>query len=170
MQQLCATTTSPPSRAAATARDVLAAVPPMIWFIRRQMKPHRSGLSLSQFRVLVFVNARPHASLSQLAENLGASLPTTSRIVAGLVTKRLLARKGCNNDRRQLQLAITRRGKSMLDAAWSTARNKIEAELAPLSDLQRHTIAEAMQLLQGIFGTLDLPDTFDGDLIKLPVA
>jgi DNA-binding MarR family transcriptional regulator len=140
------------------AHEVVSGVPPVIWFIRTQMRPHRKGLSLQQFRALVLVDRNPEASLSEIAEQLAASLPTTSRLIAGLVAKGMITRKGCCDDRRQLELAITKLGREMIDAAWAGVQKKVEQELASLSDAQLRTLQEAMKTLQGVFGSLELPD------------
>jgi DNA-binding MarR family transcriptional regulator len=142
----------------AVAHEVVIGVPPVIWFIREQMRPHRKGLSLPQFRALVLIDRNPEASLSDIAEQCSASLPTTSRLIAGLVAKGLVTRKGCSDDRRQLELAITRLGRDMLDTAWAAVQKRVEEELQPLTDVQRKTIHNAMRLLQGVFGSLELPD------------
>jgi DNA-binding MarR family transcriptional regulator len=142
----------------AAAHEVVIGVPPVIWFIREQMRPHRKGLSLPQFRALVLIDRNPEASLSEIAEQCSASLPTTSRLIAGLVAKGLVTRKGCSDDRRQLELAITRLGRDMLDTAWAAVQKRVEDELQPLTDAQRKTIHHAMRLLQGVFGSLELPD------------
>jgi MarR family 2-MHQ and catechol resistance regulon transcriptional repressor len=161
MQPLPPTTSDDLSEAC--AHEVVGAIPPVIWFIREQMRPYRKGLSLPQFRVLVQVNAKPRLCLSTLAEHLGGSLPTTSRIVAGLVKKGLLVRKGCTDDRRQLSLEITRRGESMLGTAWLSVQKKMEEALAPLNDVQRAHVFAAMKALQTVFGKLELPSDFDSD-------
>ena len=149
------------------ARELVAAVPPAIWFIRAQMRAHRKGLSLPQFRVLVLVNAQPSLSLSVLAENLGSSLPTASRMVGGLVDKGLLTRNGCDQDRRQLALKITDEGRAVLRDAWANARSAVAAKLAGLTDGQRATIGEAMGHLQEIFGTLELPKVLNSEIDEL---
>src|SRR5580658_7623362 len=112
MQPLLETTKSPGIETC--AREVLDTSPPISWFIRRQMRSHRGGLSMAQFRSLIRVNRPPAASLSAVAEHLGASLPTTSRIVQGLVDKGLLSRAGCRWDRRQITLELTAKGRGML--------------------------------------------------------
>jgi DNA-binding MarR family transcriptional regulator len=122
------------------------------------MRPHRKGLSLPQFRALVLVDRQPEASLSEIAEQCTASLPTTSRLIAGLVAKGLVTRKGCSDDRRQLELAITRHGRGVLDAAWMGVLQHMEEELDPFTDPERKVIYDAMKLLQKKFGTLELPD------------
>lgn len=156
MQQLCKTTNSHSLEAA--AHELVSGVPPIIWFIREQMRPHRKGLSLPQFRALVYIDGHPDASLSDVADHCSASLPTTSRLIAGLVNKALVTRKGSSDDRRQLELVITRLGREMLDTAWGAVQKRVEEELRPLTDAQRKTIQDAMKTLQSIFGALPLPD------------
>ena len=156
MQSLRDTTNSQLVESA--AHELVSGVPPVIWFIRTQMRPHRKGLSLQQFRALVLVDRHPEASLSNIAEQLAGSLPTTSRLIAGLVAKGLVARKGCSDDRRQLELAITKLGREMLDAAWAGVQKKVEQELASLTDAQLKAMQDSMKILQGVFGSLELPD------------
>lgn len=139
-----------------SARELLDAVPPVIWFIRRQMRHFRRDLSLAQFRTLTLVNRQPAASLSAVADHLGASLPTASRMVHGLVERGLLARQGCQGDRRQLALAITPRGEALLNTAWEETQASLKSELSRLSPVQQQNIADAMQLLKGVFGALGL--------------
>jgi DNA-binding MarR family transcriptional regulator len=109
-------------------------------------------MSLPQFRSLVRINRTPSASLSAVAEHLGASLPTTSRIIGGLVDRGLLARADNRRDRRQIALVITRRGKAVLAAARHGAQKKMEAELLPLSPRQRASVVAAMEILENLFG------------------
>jgi DNA-binding MarR family transcriptional regulator len=111
-------------------------------------------MSLPQFRSLVRINRAPSASLSAVAEHLGASLPTTSRIVGGLVTKGLLARAGNRMDRRRISLVITRRGRAVLHAARLGAQQKMEAELFALSPSQRAAVCAAMEILGNLFHPL----------------
>jgi DNA-binding MarR family transcriptional regulator len=133
------------------AREVLDGVPPVTWFIRRQMRSHRGGLSLAQFRSLVRVNRYPNASLSMVAEHLGASLPTTSRIVAGLVDKKLLERHDCRWDRRQVSLDLTPKGRDMLQVARKATQIGMERELENLTPQHRAAIVNAMQILRAVF-------------------
>jgi DNA-binding MarR family transcriptional regulator len=134
------------------AQEILDATPPVMWFIRRQMRSHRGGLSLAQFRALVRVNRQPTASLSTVAEHLGASLPTASRIVAGLVDKGLATRHGCRWDRRQISLALTARGKAMLQEARKATQQRLETELNNLTPSDRNAVIQAMKILKNHFG------------------
>jgi DNA-binding MarR family transcriptional regulator len=141
----------------ACAREVLESSPPIAWFIRRNMRSHRGGLSLAQFRSLIRVNRPPAASLSDVAEHLGASLPTTSRIVQGLVDKGLLSRAGCRWDRRQITLELTAKGRDMLQTARKATQESMQAELTKLTGPQRQSVIKVMRMLRELFWPPTLP-------------
>ncbi|HUB25886.1 MAG TPA: MarR family transcriptional regulator [Tepidisphaeraceae bacterium] len=153
------------------AREVLDSVPPVIWFIRREMRAFRHGTSLAQFRALAFVHRSPKVCLSGLAEHVGASLPTTSRLVQGLVKKGLLKRTGCTDDRRLLALAITESGEEVLNSAYSGTQNRLTDELKKLSTSERQNVEEAMRSLKELFGSVGLCEGYDGSLkLARPVS
>jgi DNA-binding MarR family transcriptional regulator len=153
MQQLIHTT-KPATNS--SAREVLDIIPPVMWFIRREMRAHRRGLSVPQLRALVKINSKPAVSLSEVAEHVEASLPTASRMIDALVKKGLLSRKGCSNDRRVVELALTTQGRAMLVSAWSATQAKIAEELANLTPAQHASINEAMEVFKNIFGSMGL--------------
>ena len=152
MQSLLRTTDQSPA-VSDTADAVLDVVPPVVWFIRRQMRCHRKDLSLPQFRVLACVDHEPRVSLSTVADFLGASLPTASRIVSGLVNKGLIERAGRDEDRRQLSLQLTDDGRSLMRRARKGAGEQMEKELHDLTAAQRQSVTVAMFILRGIFGS-----------------
>src|SRR6476661_7695030 len=115
MQSLSPTTEPVNSQACAAA--ILDSVPHLIWYVRRHMRRHRKGLSVPAFRTLIKVETGNNVSVSCVAEHLGASLPTTSRIVAKLVSKGFLTRCDCSHDRRQIVLKLTPQGKAITEAA-----------------------------------------------------
>src|SRR4051812_2039393 len=118
---------SAPATPAACARAMLDGMPQVMWFIRRQMRQHRTrGMSVPQFRTLVLLDRYPDASLSAVAENLGSTLPTASRMVSGLVAKGFVVRKVHPTDRRQASLVLTTKGR----AAHNTARQATQDGVA----------------------------------------
>src|SRR5215468_9010750 len=102
-----------PARDESTQADqcagaILDGLPPVMWFIRRHMRQMRtSGLSVPQFRALCLLARFPTASLTHVAEHLGSSQPSASRLISGLVTRGLVKRNECADDRRQLTLVLT---------------------------------------------------------------
>jgi DNA-binding MarR family transcriptional regulator len=130
---------------------ILDAVPPAVWFIRGQMRRHRKGLSIPQFRALYFINSNPSASLSQVAEHLAASLPSTSRLIAGLQARNLIERRGNKDDRRLIELLATPRGRRVMDSARSATLACLDLQLAKLQQPQQVRLGNAMVLLKKLF-------------------
>jgi DNA-binding MarR family transcriptional regulator len=139
------------------AWELLDAVPPLMWHIRRSMRSFRRGLSMPQFRAMVLIANEPEACLSAVAEHLALSLPTTSRMVSGLVGKGLLTRQDCATDRRQVSLGVTARGRSVLDAAWSGTGRELAGHLAGVPPDRRAAVVAAMGVVRDLFGSLGLP-------------
>jgi DNA-binding MarR family transcriptional regulator len=151
MQLLRAASNTVPMR---SSRAILDGVPAVMWFIRRHMRRHRAnGLSVPQFRMLVLVDRYPTLSLSMAAEHLGVSLPGASRMISGLVSKGLVARRENSKDRRQVTLMLSSRGRAVLNNAREATQACLAEELKDLSESQQQTIAESMHLLQSVFGS-----------------
>ena len=97
------------------ARQLLDTTPQIMRFIRAEMRSHRGhDLSVPQFRTLTFVNRNPEVSLSHLADHLGLTLPSTSKLVDGLVNQKIIIRHESKEDRRRLTLALTKNGEDIL--------------------------------------------------------
>lgn len=135
------------------AKAMLDGMPPVMWFIRRHMRRHRTrGLSVPQYRVLVLLDAQPHASLSAVADNLGLGLPAASRLVTGLVTKGFVSRCECPGNRRRVSLALTEKGRVAMNANRADTLDRLSKEISHLSEAQRATVIESMRLLKDVFG------------------
>ena len=156
MQPLPETTNSHAVREC--AHELLDTVPPVMWFIRRQTRVFRKGLSLPQFQALSMVNREPSASLSAVADHLNVTMPTASRIVSSLVTKGFVTRVGCLQDRRQMSLEITPKGLDVLLAGWAGTECRLVEQLRELDPAQMDHVREAMRVLKRVFGSLGLPD------------
>ena len=142
------------------ASEILDALPPVMRFVRKHMRSHRAkGLSLPQFRTLALLRSVPSANLSAVAEFLGASLPTASRIVSGLVAKGLVERQEHADDRRQLELVLTNRGAATVETAHRATRDELSRELQNLSSQQRTALLKGMQSLRSLF----VPDLHTDD-------
>ena len=100
------------------AAALIEVVPLVMRALRAEMRRHRSAdLSVPQFRVLAFVDRRRGATLSEVAEHIGLTLPSASRMVDGLVARNLLTRGISPSDRRFVALALTAQGRSRLESA-----------------------------------------------------
>ncbi|MBN2548168.1 MAG: MarR family transcriptional regulator [Anaerolineales bacterium] len=141
-----------PPTADECVRDLLDVIPLVMRQIRFEMRRNRgSELNVPQFRTLIFVNRSPGASLGELAEHLGLTPPSTSKLVEGLVSRGLVDRQTSSADRRRITLNITRPGKVLLQAASQPARAHFAGRLTGLSEAERASLVQTLRLLRDIF-------------------
>lgn len=141
---------------------VLDVVPLVMRTIRREMRAHRpTGMSVPQFRALIFLKNHAGASLSALAEHLGLTLSTTSRVVDGLVKHTWVTRDMAEDDRRRNMLRLTPAGMEILDAAQRQVEMRVMEQLAALTPAQRAAVAAMLRLLHGVFQPSCAPATGD---------
>jgi len=112
----------------------------------RRLRPKQ--LSLSHLRALGFLDSRPDADLSAVADYVGVTLPSTSALVDALARRRLVVRLAAPRDRRRLRLRLTRAGKGALRTALVAARAALDARVADLLPSERALIARAMARLR----------------------
>ena len=109
MQVLSKAIVAPPS-ARQCAGQILDGLCPVMWFVRRHVRQNRTGgLTVPQFRALVLLDRHPDANLSLIAEHLGSSQPSASRLISGLVSRGYVTRSESPQDRRHLQLLLESR-------------------------------------------------------------
>jgi DNA-binding MarR family transcriptional regulator len=134
------------------ARELLETVPLVMRTVRAEMRRHRAAdLSVPQFRALTFLNRQAGASLSEVAEHIGLTLPSMSTLVNGLVERKLILRNTDSVDRRRVTLTLTTRGQSVLEAAHDATQAALAEKLFALSAQDRVVVLQAMQALRPIF-------------------
>ena len=136
------------------ARQILEAVPMVMRAIRSEMRSHRGAdLSVPKFRVLIFLNRHEGASLSVIAEHLGLTLPSMSKMIDGLVARNMVTRQMDPKDRRRVTLVLTALGRSSMQSAYKATESRLAERLVVLPAAERRVIIEAMQVLASIFGS-----------------
>jgi len=110
-----------------------------------------SGLSMTQSKSLLELGGLGEEiearQVSDLAETLGVSVPSMSRAVDGLVKKRLASRVEDAEDRRVRRVAITARGKQLVDTLLVVRQAGIEAFAEGLTATQRRRLDAAVDSL-----------------------
>jgi len=125
------------------------------------------GLSMTQCKALLELGGlgeqNEPAQVSDLAETFGVSVPSMSRAVDALVGEELATRVEDPDDRRVRRVAITDKGKQLVDTLLvvrqagleafaeslsAAQRRKLDAAIDSLMD--REDIAEAYQHLKGV--------------------
>jgi DNA-binding MarR family transcriptional regulator len=132
--------------------QVLATVPMIMRAIRHEMRRHRpSGLSVPQFRAMGIIYRHGGISLSRIADHMGLTLPTVSKMMDTLVRRELVMRETSPDDRRCLTLKLTEQGKSEFDAADKHAQEQLAETLKSLSPQERDEVTRAMQAIRRAF-------------------
>jgi DNA-binding MarR family transcriptional regulator len=110
-----------------------------------------SGLSMTQCKALLELGglgeeARPH-QVGDLAERFGVSVPSMSRAVDSLVKGKLATRLEDPDDRRVRRVAITAKGKELVDTLLLVRQAGLETFAQSLSAAQRRKLDAAVDSL-----------------------
>jgi len=115
-----------------------------------------SGLSMTQSKTLLELGGMGEEvearQVGDLAETFGVSVPSMSRAIDGLVKKRLATRVEDRDDRRVRRVAITAKGKKLVDTLLVVRQAGMEAFAASLDPEQRRGLDAAIEAL------MDRPD------------
>jgi DNA-binding MarR family transcriptional regulator len=134
------------------AREVLDVVPLVFRVIRAEFrKVGAREISVPQYRSLAFVYRNEGASLSEVGDHIGLTLPTMSLLVDGLVVRGLVNRRTDPNDRRRMTLTLTEAGRARLESARAAAMTNLEERFRKLPASERATITLAMRMLSELF-------------------
>lgn len=137
-----------------TSEQVMDVIPSITRAIREQMRQHRTAeLSVTQFRALAFLNRHEGASLSDVADHIGLTLPSMSKLIDQLVTRRLVVREFDRVDRRRVTLELTPRGHSILESARGATRDFLTTRLEQCNRAELETILAAMEILRPLFAS-----------------
>ena len=120
--------------------------------IRANVRRHRGPeMSVPQFRTMAFIGRNKGAALSDVAAHLGLTLPSSSKLVEGLVAAKLATREVHSQDRRCVVLALTSAGQKRYEAARRKARDFLAEKLVSLGGDERERMLEATRTLKAIF-------------------
>jgi DNA-binding MarR family transcriptional regulator len=148
--------------AAISAEDlaglVMEIVPLVTRSLRSEMRRHRGpNLTIPQFRALGYMGRNPGCMLSDVAEHLGLTLPTTSKMIDRLQAEGLVSRAAVAGDRRKLALNLTEQGNATRQAAAAPTRARLAELMDQLPDSDRAVLVAAMHILSDKFSTTESP-------------
>lgn len=133
-------------------------VPTIMDLMRKEMHRSRStGYSLPQFRTLAYLYRNKNASLSELADHIGLQLPSMSKTVDFLVTRKLVVRRPSPEDRRHISLRLSSRGLAELRKAQQNTERRLAETLGVLTPSQEAIVVGALQILRPVFAREQSP-------------
>jgi len=152
MKQLKIENSSPFAPGLECATLLMDVIPLVMGCIRTEMRSQRTHrLSVPQFRTLVFLYRNEGASLSEVANSIGLTLPSASKIIDALAIRKLVIRTVLPGDRRYISLRLSERGRATFEKARRVAEASLAQRIATLSPVQQKMVCETMQALRSVF-------------------
>jgi len=115
-----------------------------------------TGLSMPQFSILMQLYHKGASGMSELSERFGISPAAASQLVDKLVQADLLVRTENPNDRRAKQVALTARGKQLIEQGIAERYRWMEKLDENLTLEERNKVAEALKILDEAAKELDV--------------
>ncbi len=125
-------------------------VPPLWNSIRSHIRATATAnfdISVEQFHVLRYVR-RGTDTVSELATAKNISRPAISQAVEVLVKKGLLTRVPSKEDRRCIELVLTKAGNDLLDTVFKETRGWMKEQMHELNPEELEIIANAMEIMK----------------------
>jgi len=153
MQQLQQESTVPQATPGQQAAALLMEVAPLVMrHIRSETRSRRMpGLSVPQFRTMVFLYRTPGVSLSRVAEHTGLSLPSASKMVDTLATRGLVKRAEQADDRRYVSLTLSRTGANVLARARKEAEGALGEKIGVMPPERLDLLLQGLLVLRQAF-------------------
>ncbi len=114
------------------------------------------GLTMSQLRVLLYLNRDPGMTAGRLAERLGVRPSTVTGIVDRLVRHDLVCRRPDSDDRRVVRNLLTPRGSEVMSDISRAGRSFLTNILDRLGDDQLTLVLESLTALTDTAETMGL--------------
>ena len=141
---------------------VLTASRVLVAIAARSLADAGEEVTLTQYRSLVILASRGPQSLAALAEAVAVTPPTASRLCERLVRKGLVHRRSDRSDRRQVRIALTEAGRSLVDVVTARRREVIADLLASIPAADQRSVVAALRQLAASAGEVPEQDWSSG--------
>lgn len=105
-----------------------------------------AGIAYTHGHILLHVEAHGLLTVAELADLLRLDKSTTSRAVAAMIDSGYLKYRESKTDRRRKPVALTVRGRHVVERVHQVANAEVESALSMLTDDERETIVQGMQV------------------------
>ena len=134
------------------AKNILEITPRIIRFIRSEMRSHaKDELSVPQFRVLMKLAREPNCTHQDVAEWMGITAPTLTRMIDTLEKRKLVKRVKDKNDLRRTTLSATPLGEKLRIESRSDVQIQLQEKMKDLSSEDKEKVAAGYAVLARLF-------------------
>ena len=141
---------------------VLSASRVLVAVAARSLADIAEEVTLTQYRTLVVLASRGPQNLVGLAEAVGVTPATATRMCDRLVKKKLIVRQSEQDDRRQVRLALTKKGLKLVGAVTNRRRREIEAILSTIAPEEQSVLVQALSQFAAAAGEIPEQDWSTG--------
>lgn len=106
-----------------------------------------SGFSMPQFMILMHAHYKASCGITDLSEKMDISTAAVSQLVDKLVQAGLLERAEDPNDRRAKKVALSPKGKQLIEQGIEERYRWVEQLEANLSEAEKDKVNEALTLM-----------------------
>lgn len=149
------------SRDSASASDavidaVLLASRALVAVAARSLSDVGEEVTLAQYRTLVVLASYGPQSLAGLAESVGVTPATATRMCDRLVKKKLIVRRTEREDRRQLRVGLTKKGQELVQSVSERRRREIKRIMSAIPLKEQASLVQALSRFTAATG--EVPD------------
>src|ERR1035438_495297 len=141
---------------------VLSASRVLVAVAARSLADIAEEVTLTQYRSLVVLASRGPQNLVGLAEAVGVTPATATRMCDRLVKKSLLVRQSEQDDRRQVRLALTKKGLKLVGTVTDRRRREIEVILSAIAPKEQTVLVQALSQFAAAAGEIPEQDWSTG--------
>lgn len=123
---------------------VLSASRVLVAVAARSLSDIAEEVTLTQYRTLVVLASRGPQNLVGLAEAVAVTPATATRMCDRLVKKLLIVRQPDPQDRRQVHLALTKKGLKLVSTVTNRRRSEIELILGSIGPKEQVVLVDAL--------------------------
>ncbi|MGC1239100.1 MAG: MarR family transcriptional regulator [Acidimicrobiales bacterium] len=124
--------------------SVLTASRVLVAIAARSLSDIAEEVTLTQYRTLVVLASRGPQNMAGLAEAVGVTPATATRMCDRLVKKKLVTRRGERGDRRQVRLVLSKSGLELVTAVTNRRRREIEKVIEAVPHEERDVLIQAL--------------------------
>ena len=124
--------------------SVLSASRVLVAVAARSLSDVAEEVTLTQYRTLVVLASRGPQNMAGLAEAVGVTPATATRMCDRLVKKKLIVRRNERGDRRQVRLVPSKTGLDLVTAVTSRRRQEIEKIIDAVPIEERSVLVQAL--------------------------
>lgn len=135
---------------------VLGASRVLVAVAARSLAEVAEEVTLPQYRALIVLASKGPQRVASLAESLGVTPPTATRMCDRLVRKGLVRRRTARDDRREVRLSLTRAGQALVTDVTKRRRAEIAELLATIPADDQDAMVELFGRLARAAG--EVPD------------